>query len=89
MQPGLGLGEGSSVDLAAGGQEHQEVDELLVAVCHGRARHEPSVAQLEGDLVVAGDDDVLHRVVIHQRLEPAEPEQGVVDRAHQRVLLGR
>ena len=87
VQPGLGLGEGSGVDLAAGGQEDEEVDELGVAVRDGRAGDQPSVAQLEGDLVVAGDDDVLHHLVVHQRLEPAEPEQGVVDRGHQRVLL--
>ena len=49
---------------------------------------EPAVAQLEGDLVVAGDDDVLHHLVVYQRLEPAEAEQGIVDRGLQRVLLG-
>src|SRR3954453_4864041 len=37
---------------------------------------------------MAGDDDVLHPVVVDQRLQPAEPEQRVEDRASQAALLG-
>ena len=87
VQPRLRLGERSGVDLAARGQEDQEVDQLLVAVRDRGTGHEATVGQLEGDLVVAGDDDVLHPVVVDQRLEPPQPEQGVLDRCCQRVLL--
>ena len=72
----------------AGGEEHQEVDQLLVGVRHRGPVDQRAVGQFEQDLVVAGDDDVLHPVVIHKRLEPAEPEQRVEDRPGQRVLFG-
>ena len=37
---------------------------------------------------MAGDDDVLHPVVVHEWLEPAEPEQRVEDRPRECVLFG-
>ena len=86
MQARLGLGERAGVDLAAGGQEDQEVDQLLIGVRHRRALDEGAVDQLEQDAVVADDDDVLDPVVVDQRLKPAEPEQGVEDRLSRRLL---
>jgi hypothetical protein len=87
MQTRLGLGEAAGIDLAARGEEDQKVDQLLIAVGHRRAVDQRAVDQLEDDVVVAGDDDVLHPVVIDQRLEPAEPEQRVEHRAGQGSLL--
>ena len=88
MQPRLGLGEAACIDLAAGGEEDQEVDQLLVGVGHRRAVDQRAVDEFEQDVVVAGDDDVLDAVVVDERLEAAEPEEGVEDRPSQRVLLG-
>ena len=87
MEPRLGLGEATGVDLAAGGQEDEEVDQLLVGVGHVRPLDQRPVGELEQDVVVPGDDDVLHPVVVDERLEPAETEQRVEDRPRQRVLL--
>ena len=36
---------------------------------------------------MAGDDDVLDPVVVDQRLQPPQPEQGVEDRLRDSVLL--
>ena len=80
VEPRLGLGEGTCVDLAARGKEDEEVDQFLVGVGNCRPVDERAVDQLEEDVVVADDDDVLDPVVIHQWLEPTEPEQGVEDR---------
>ncbi|MEI2811938.1 MAG: hypothetical protein V9F00_17655 [Nocardioides sp.] len=41
----------------------------------GRSVDQRPVDEFEHHVVVAGDDDVLHPVVVDQRLEPAEAEQ--------------
>ena len=89
VQPRLGLAEGSRVHLRARGQETQEVDELFVGLGHRRAWLERPVRVLQQDLVAAGDLDVLDCLVVDQRLQPAQSEQGVEDRLSQDVLLGQ
>ena len=86
VQARLGFGEGASVDLAAGGKEDEEVDELLVGVGDGWAVDQRAVDQLQQDVVVADDDDVLDVVVVDERLKPAEPEERVEDRLRRRLL---
>lgn len=70
---------GSRVGLAAVGQEAQEVDQLLVAVGHRWSWDPAAVGELEQYLATAQDEDVLDAVVVDQRLEPTEPEDGVED----------
>ena len=57
----------------------QEVDELLVGVSDGWAIDQGAVDQFEEDVVVADDDDVLDVVVVDQRLQSTEAEEGVED----------
>lgn len=75
MESRLCLGEPTSVDLAARGQEDEEVLQLVVGVRYGRADFDRSVDELEQHVVVAGDDDVLDPIVVHQRLEASEAEE--------------
>jgi len=71
------------------GEEDQEVPQLGVAVRDRRPRLDRTVHQLQHDLVVRGDDDVLHPVVVQQILEPAHPEQPVEHGPGQHLLLRR
>jgi hypothetical protein len=72
----------------AGGQERQRLDQLLVAVGDRRAGPDPAVAVDQVHPVAAGDLDVLHIRVVHERLQPAQPEQRVEDGCGQGPLLG-
>ena len=85
----MGLGERTGGALpGAGGQEADELQQLLVGIRHRRTADQGAVHQLQPHPVVSQDDDVLHPVVIHQRLQPAQPEQRVEHRLRQRLLLG-
>ena len=87
VQPRFRLGELPGVDLGAGREEHEEVDELAVGVGDGRTTYEPAVGVLEPHVVVAEDRHVLHAWVVDQRLEAAEPEQRVEHGLGQRRLV--
>ena len=87
MQARLGLGERTSVHLAARCKEDEEVDQLLIGVGDRRSGHERPVDQLELHVVVTDDDDVLDPVVVDQWLEAAEPEQRVEHGLGGRLLL--
>ena len=67
MEPRLSLRERAGVDLAARREEHQEVDQASSSesATDGPSISEPSI-RLEQDVVVSGDDDVLHAGVIEQ-----------------------
>ena len=86
MQPRGSGAERAGVHLRPGRQEDQEVDQILITVRDRIRRDDRPVDQLEPDLVETVDGDVLHPVVIHQRLQPAQPEQRVEHRRRRRLL---
>ncbi len=89
MEPWLRLREAPGVDLATGGEEDQEIDQLRVGVRDRWTLDKRAVDEFEHDVVVARDDDVFHVVVVDEGLESAEPEQRVEDRPGERILLGQ
>ncbi len=82
VQRGLGRAERPRV-LGPGRQERQEVQQLLVAVGDRLGLHQAPVGKLDNHPVVPGDDHVLHRWVVQQRLQPTQPEERVEHRIGQ------
>ena len=87
VQPWMGRGEGPLGATGTRGQQLQQLDELVVGVRDRRPWFLAAIGVADPDLVAAVHLDVLHTRVVHQRLQPSQPEQRRHHRLGQRVLL--
>ena len=87
VQHGVGAREGPLAAAALGGEEREELDELLVGVGDRRPDLAATVGVQQQHAVVAGDLYVLDVRQVHERLQPAQTEQAVEDGGGQRLLV--
>ena len=89
VQRRLRLRERSSVHLRPRSQERQEVDQFLIRIRNRGAGYGRAIGQAQPYPIAAIDQDVLHQIVLHQRLQAAQPEQGVEHCLGQALLQAR